>query len=194
MNNRSTVVVSQSPNQWLKTYYFTRAAVSIAWIAAVVLVARNASPVAAALLAVYPAWDAAANYLDAAKSGGLRANFSQTLNLAVSAITAIGVVVALGFRMNAVLPVFGAWAIFAGLFQLVTAVRRWKSFGAQWAMALSGLQSVLAGFFFFAKMANDAPTAALAIGPYAGFGAFYFLVSAVWLTIKDARRSNVAGV
>jgi hypothetical protein len=194
MNNQSAVAIPSSPNQWLKTYYFTRAAVSIAWIAAAVLVARNVSPVAAVLLVVYPAWDALANYLDAARSGGLRANFSQTLNLAVSLITTVGVVLALALQMNVVLPVFGAWAIFAGLFQLVTAIRRWKSFGAQWAMALSGLQSVLAGFFFFSKMADDAPSAALAVAPYAAFGAFYFLVSAVWLTIKDARRPKVASI
>jgi uncharacterized membrane protein HdeD (DUF308 family) len=33
--------------------------------------------------------------------------------------------------------VFGVWAILSGLFQLITAVRRWKSHGAQWIMILS---------------------------------------------------------
>ena len=44
--------------------------------------------------------------------------------------------------------IFGAWAILSGLLQLGTAVRRWKRFGAQWAMVLSGGQSALAGGFF----------------------------------------------
>ncbi len=33
----------------------------------------------------------------------------------------------------------------------------------------------------------DVPTIA-AIAPYAAFGAFYFLISALWLTVTDARR------
>jgi drug/metabolite transporter superfamily protein YnfA len=29
-----------------------------------------------------------------------------------------------------------------------------------------------------------------AIAPYVAFGAFYFLVSAIWLTVLDARRQH----
>jgi hypothetical protein len=179
----------QSSSRWLKTYYFTRAAVSVGWIALAVTVGKTAPPVAAILLIAYPAWDALANYLDAQRSGGLRFNLSQTLNLVVSVITAAGVALALalGSSMNAVIAVFGAWAVLAGLFQFVTALRRWKFYGAQWVMILSGLQSALAGLFFF-KMASAAtPPTILVVAPYAAFGAFYFLVSAVWLTIKDSR-------
>lgn len=28
------------------------------------------------------------------------------------------------------------------------------------------------------------------VAPYAAFGAFYFLVSAIWLTVADARRRS----
>ncbi len=81
---------------------------------------------------------------------------------------------------------FGVWAISAGLFQLLTGARRWR-LGAQWAMVLSGAQSMLAGAFFL-KRATDAAVPGVAdIAPYAAFGAFYFLVSAIWMTVKQLR-------
>ena len=73
---------------WLKGYYFTRFAFSAAWVAAAFTVARSNPGLAAVLLVVYPAWDAAANYADAGRSGGLSSNKSQMLNFAVSIVTA----------------------------------------------------------------------------------------------------------
>ena len=49
---------------------------------------------------------------------------------------------------------------------------------------LSGAQSTLAGIFFVRLRAVRPITNVV---PYAAFGAFYFLVSAVWLTVGDAR-------
>jgi hypothetical protein len=41
------------------------------------------------------------------------------------------------------------------------------------------------------KMADSAATIHITnVAPYAAFGAFYFLVSAVWLTVSDARRKS----
>jgi len=175
---------AQSATHWLKAYYFTRGAFSVIWVALAVTIARNVPQLAAALLVAYPAWDAIANYSDAKKSGGLKSNLSQTLNLVVSVLTTVGVEIALGTNMNAVLAVFGVWAILSGLFQLATAVRRWKSYGAQWVMILSGAQSALAGTFFFKLAAGSATPDITAIAPYAAFGAFYFLVSASALFIR----------
>jgi|SRR6187402_958257 len=179
-----------SSSSWLKRYYFLRFAVSAAWVAAAFTVARGAPALAAVMLVAYPAWDAIANYVDASRSGGLGRNRSQLLNLIVSVVAAFGVVWALGQGLNVVLKVYGVWAALAGLFQLVTAVRRWKSHGAQWAMILSGAQSALAGGFFFKMAAGPDPVGIANIAPYAAFGAFYFLVSALWLTVSDARRGS----
>lgn len=178
-----------SASQWLKSYYFIRAGVSLAWVAAAFTVGRSMPPVAAVLLVAYPAWDAIANVVDARQSGGLRANASQALNVLVSALTTLAVAVALGQSLNAVLGVFGAWAILAGLFQLVTGVRRWKT-GAQWAMILSGAQSALAGTIFIVRATGAGTPGITDIAPYAAFGAFYFLVSAVWLTLALARGAQ----
>ncbi|TIO76817.1 MAG: DUF308 domain-containing protein [Mesorhizobium sp.] len=187
MNDQSRAL---SSNAWLKSYYFLRFTVSAAWVALAFTVAKDSPPLAAVMLIAYPAWDALANYLDAQRSGGLGRNKSQLLNVVVSVITAIAVAVALGRGMNAVLAVYGVWAAFSGVFQLLTAARRWKTNGAQWAMILSGAQSALAGLFFV-KMAGGMEAIGIAnVAPYAAFGAFYFLVSAVWLSVSDARRKS----
>ncbi|TGV12545.1 DUF308 domain-containing protein [Mesorhizobium sp. M8A.F.Ca.ET.173.01.1.1] len=174
-------------SQWLKSYYFLRAGFSVAWVAAAFTLGKSAPPVAAILLVAYPAWDAIANILDTQRSGGLKANPSQALNAAVSTITAIAVFIALGQGPHAVLAVFGAWAILSGLFQLATGVRRWRA-GAQWAMVLSGAQSALAGGFFIKQAIGAATPGITDIAPYAAFGAFYFLVSAIWLSVMQARK------
>jgi len=166
----------------LRNYYLVRAGVAAAWVAAAFTIGTREPFAAAALLIAYPAWDALANWADAARSGGLARNPSQALNLAVSGITAAAVTATIG-NMHAVLAVFGVWATLAGLLQLATAVRRWKA-GAQWAMVLSGAQSALAGGFFVTRALGSATPGIADLAPYAAFGAFYFAVSAVWLFFR----------
>jgi uncharacterized membrane protein HdeD (DUF308 family) len=192
----TTSTVTQGPNKdWLKTYYYLRFAVSAVWVALAFTIGRDVQPVAAVMLIAYPAWDAIANYLDASRSGSLARNKSQMLNFVVSIVTAAAVASALGHGMHDVLKVFGVWASLSGLFQLVTGVRRWQAYGAQWAMILSGAQSALAGVFMLKQAAGAELVGIANIAPYAAFGAFYFLVSAVSLTVSDARRRSktVAG-
>lgn len=167
----------------LRNYYYLRAGVSAAWVTAAFTVGTASPTAGAALLVAYPAWDAFANWVDARPSGGLARNPTQLVNVAVSGIAALGVAATLG-NMNTVLAVFGAWAILAGLLQLGTGVRRWKAYGAQWAMILSGAQSALAGGLFIKRsLGTDIPGVA-DVAPYAAVGAFYFLVSALLLTFR----------
>lgn len=60
-------------------------------------------------------------------------------------------------------------------------------------MVLSGGQSALAGavFIYQAYMPLE-PSISTVVG-YAGFGAFYFFVSAIWLSMSLSRR-GVSGV
>ncbi|WP_454633416.1 DUF308 domain-containing protein [Bradyrhizobium cenepequi] len=177
-----------SQERWLKLYYFARTAFSAVWVAAAFTVGQHSSTIAAVLLVAYPAWDAVANYFDASRSGGLAQNRTQTVNVVVSLATTLTVVLALQMSMNWVLAVFGAWAILSGLLQLGTAVLRWKSYGAQWAMILSGAQSALAGAFFIVQARMPMPPSITNVAGYAAVGAFYFLVSAVWLSVSELRR------
>lgn len=173
----------------LARYYLVRAIVAAAWVAAAVAVGSVHAGAAAVLLVSYPAWDALANWFDARSSGGLRASPSQALNVVVSLVAAVAVAGALQSGMNAVLAVFGIWAAAAGLAQLVTGIRRWRAFGAQWAMILSGGQSMIVGVVFVLQAGGAKVPTILDVAPYAAFGAFYFLVSALWLIVANRRRT-----
>jgi uncharacterized membrane protein HdeD (DUF308 family) len=191
--NHGPLEVAPTGADWLKRYYLTRFAFSTAWVVLAVAVGKDVPTLAAIMLVGYPAWDAVADFVDARRSGGLGSNRSQMLNFVASIIAAVAVAVALGSSMNTVLTVFGIWAGFAGIFQLATAVGRWKTSGAQWAMILSGAQSALAGAFMIRMAQGPEPVGIANIAPYAAFGAFYFAVSAISLTIADARNKRLRG-
>ncbi|WP_250468252.1 DUF308 domain-containing protein [Caballeronia sp. GAFFF2] len=180
--------------RWLKNYYFTRAAVSIVWVALAFVVGLHSVAGAAVLLVIYPAWDAFANYIDMSRSGGKTGNRTQAINVAISAATTAAVIIALKTNTAWVLGVVGVWAILSGLLQLATALRRWKRFGAQWAMVLSGAQSALAGCFFLALTPAPLTLAISKIAGYAGVGAAYFLISALWLSAAQFRRHRASTV
>ncbi|BAO87890.1 DUF308 domain-containing protein [Caballeronia cordobensis] len=181
-----------SAEHWLKRYYFTRMAVSVVWVALAFAVGLHSMASAAVLLVIYPAWDALANHVDMLRSGGSRNNRTQAINVAISAATTAAVIVALKTDTTWVLGVFGTWAILSGLLQLATALRRWKQFGAQWAMILSGAQSALAGCLFIALAPAPLSLAISKVAGYAGVGAVYFLISAVWLSAGEFRRNRAS--
>jgi uncharacterized membrane protein HdeD (DUF308 family) len=172
---------------WLRKLYFVRAAFSFVWVALAFTVAKSSPAVAAALLVVYPAWDALANLVDARMAGGLKANPTQMLNAWTSTAVAVAVAGCLALGLHVVLAVFGAWAIGSGLLQLATAIRRRKSERGQWVMMLSGAQSALAGGLFIAQQGNGAPVAQTLAG-YAAVGAAYFLISALVIVFRGPAR------
>lgn len=176
---------------WLRNYYAVRFGVAALWVVAAVTLAKGMPRFAIAMLVAYPLWDALANLVDARSNGGLAKNQTQTVNVAVSSLAALAVAVAATRGMNPMLGVFGAWALLSGLLQLATGARRWRTYGAQWVMILSGAQSVLAGGFMLKMATGDlVPDTLIRVAPYAAFGAFYFLISALWLTAKGARSAS----
>ena len=189
MVDRHEDITRAQDERWLTRYYFVRTAFSALWVVLAFSVGQHFPASAVALLVVYPAWDALANYIDASHSGGLADNPTQAINVIISAITTVAVIVAL--RSNWVLGVFGIWAILSGLLQLATAVRRWRRLGAQWAMVLSGGQSALAGAFFLVQNRAPIHPAIGKVAGYAAVGAVYFLVSSVWLSVGQLRRKAV---
>jgi uncharacterized membrane protein HdeD (DUF308 family) len=75
--------------------------------------------------------------------------------------------------------VWGAWAVLAGVVQLVVALRR-RRLGGQWAMILSGGISTVAGASFIAMASGDDPSLTSLAG-YAVLGGVFFLISAIRL-------------
>ena len=186
MVDRHEDITRVHEERWLTRYYLIRTAFSAIWVVLAFSVGQHFPAGAVALLVVYPAWDALANYIDASRNGGLAENRTQAINVIVSSVATVAVMVALG--LNWVLGVFGAWAVLSGLLQLATAVRRWKHLGAQWAMILSGGQSALAGAFFLTQSGAPTHSAISRVAGYAAVGAVYFRVSALWLSVGQLRR------
>lgn len=183
MNKSAQIPTSTS--DWLEDYYILRALFSAAWVALAFTLGKAHPSFGIALIIAYPAWDSFANYIDATRNGGLRANPTQLLNTAISAVVTIAVAAAATRDFHAVIAVIGVWASLAGLLQLATAVRRWRSAGAQWPMILSGAQSALAGAIFVTRAADPATSLTVAdVAPYAAFGAIYFAISAAILFWK----------
>lgn len=176
---------------WLRKLYFVRAAFSFAWVALAFATARQSAVATAALLIVYPAWDALANLLDARMAGGTKANPTQMLNTWISTIVAVAVTGSLVLGHQIVLVIFGIWAIASGLLQLATAIRRRKSDRGQWAMMLSGAQSALAGGFFIAQQGTGT-SVVQTLGGYAAVGAVYFLISGLVILFRKPDERPVS--
>jgi uncharacterized membrane protein HdeD (DUF308 family) len=164
----------------LRNLYFVRSGFAIVWAGLLFAVGSTVGPLSVTLIVLYPVFDVAAAIVDARSSGAGRSTRLLFVNIAISSLAAIGLVFALTSGIPAVLRVWGAWAVVAGIVQLVVALTR-RALGGQWAMILSGGISVLAGISFFLQAAADGQTLGRVAG-YAALGGIFFLVSALRLT------------
>ncbi|MBM0201704.1 hypothetical protein ACIA47_17885 [Micromonospora sp. NPDC051227] len=171
----------------LRRLYFGRFAFAVVWAAVTLPLAKHLNPLTATLLVLYPLFDVAAAIVDVRAS---RATGSPTLlyvNVAISLLAAVGLGIAGTSGVPAVLRVWGAWAVVAGLVQLIVGVTR-RKMGGQWPMIISGGLSVLAGGSFIAAASADNPALTNAIG-YAIPGAIFFLIAAIRLG-RPAKKGN----
>lgn len=169
--------------------YQSRAVAALVWagvlgVAVAVadsLSAGEALPVlVAALLVVYPLIDVVATFVEGRtqRHDAPSSAVPQLVNAAISAVAAVAVAVAAAHGTDAVLRVFGAWAIVSGLIQLALAVvRQRRGTAGQLPMILAGGISTLVGAAFIQMAGEDEPKLANLIG-YAVVGAIFFLISA----------------
>ncbi|MGI5236752.1 hypothetical protein [Dactylosporangium sp. CA-139066] len=163
----------------LRRLYFVRFAFAVVWALVMFTTAKHLGPLAATLLVLYPLFDVAAAVVDARASRATGSPALLYVNVAVSLLAAAGLAIAAASGIPAVLRVWGAWAVVAGLVQLLVAVTR-RRMGGQWPMIVSGGISVLAGGSFIAGASADDPVLTNAIA-YAIPGAVFFLISAIRL-------------
>jgi len=163
----------------LRNLYYVRFAFAVSWAVLIMLTASTLNPASIALLVIYPLFDVAAAVIDFRSSGTTRPRAPLYLTMALSLLTAIGLAVAVTSGIPSVLRVWGAWAITAGIVQLIVALLRYR-LGGQWAMILSGGISVLAGSSFI-LMAGSPKASVAGISGYAVLGGIFFLISAIRL-------------
>lgn len=167
------------PAPTLRRLYFARFGFAVVWALVMFTTASELGPLAVVLLVLYPLFDVAAAVIDARAPRTTGSPALLKANIAVSLLTAAGVALACTSGIPAVLRVWGAWAIAAGLLQLIVGVTR-RTMGGQWPMIISGGVSVLAGGSFIIGAAAQDPTLTSAAG-YAVPGGIFFLISAIRL-------------
>jgi len=163
----------------LRRLYFVRFGFALIWAVVLFLTASSIGPVSATLLVIYPLFDVGAAIVDVRSSRGSRSAPGLYVNIAISVIAAVGLVFAVTSDIPTVLRAWGAWAVVAGLVQLIVALRR-RKLGGQWAMIASGTISTFAGISFFLQAAGPRPSLSNLAG-YALLGGVFFVVSALHL-------------
>ncbi|WP_433455147.1 DUF308 domain-containing protein [Streptomyces sp. CA-142005] len=193
VTSRTTTTTTTSSG--LRSLYLIRVAFSLIWVALVVATSASLvstdrpTVIAAVLLVAYPLWDVIATLLERRMAGTGSTDRVGTTNMAVGLATAAGMIIAVFSTIGTTLLVFGVWALLSGAIQLVVAIRRRHTVGAQWPMIISGGLSVLAGTSF-AAMSASATSSLSAVAGYSAFGAFWFLVSVAALSIRSRREKR----
>jgi len=163
----------------LRTLYFVRFGFAVVWAIALALTATTITPLTAALLVAYPVFDVVAAVVDHRASRATRPARLLYVNMALSALAAIGLVFAAPAGRSAILVVWGLWAVTAGVVQLFVGISR-RSLGGQWPMILSGGISVLAGIAFILQSGSSSASV-VSLAGYATLGGIFFLISAIRL-------------
>ncbi|MGW6144817.1 DUF308 domain-containing protein [Streptomyces sp. NPDC055140] len=179
----------------LRSLYLIRVIFSLIWVAfvfttsATLVSTDRPTVIAAVLLVIYPLWDVIATLFERRVAGTGSTNQVSTINVALGLVTTIGMIIAVFSTIGTTLLVFGIWALLSGAIQLVVAIRRRRTVGAQWPMIISGGLSVLAGLNF-AAMSASATSGLSTVAGYSAFGAFWFLVSVIVLSIRSRRAKR----
>lgn len=171
----------------LRRLYFVRFGFAIVWALLLAVSASTLNPLSITLLLLYPLFDLAAAVIDHRSSRDTKPAPALYVNMVLSLLTAVGLAVAVSSGLPYVLVVWGAWAITAGIVQLLLGISR-RALGGQWPMILSGGISVLAGTGFILQ--SGGPKASLiSLAGYATLGGVFFLLSALRLR-RAAKGSN----
>jgi uncharacterized membrane protein HdeD (DUF308 family) len=174
-----TVAASTAVAPALRRLYFVRFGFALVWAGLLFTSASKLGPVSVTLLVSYPLFDVVAALVDVRSSRATRPALGLYVNIVISGLAGIGLAVAAASGIPAVLRVWGAWAVVAGLTQLVVGVSR-RTMGGQWAMIISGAISTVAGTSFVLQ-ATQANASLVNLAGYAALGGLFFLVSAVRL-------------
>ena len=184
--------ISLDSTRSLRNLYFVRTGFQVVWAASVISTAIKQPQIAAVLFLLYPLWDVACTVYDlktSSTSGSART--SQMINALLGVGAAIGIGLTVFHQPIYSVAVFGVWALGAGLLQLVLGlIRRKQLGGGQWAMILSGAQSMIAGVAFFLGGLYD-KRHIKDVGGYATFGAVYFLIGGILLTRRLSKSAAI---
>jgi uncharacterized membrane protein HdeD (DUF308 family) len=168
--------------------FLTRGIVAIAWAVVFAAASDSLTVGAGVLLVLYPLIDVVGSLFDARTQRGSSRRLLLA-NAALSAVAAVALGVAATGSVANVLTVFGAWAVIAGVAQLVVVLRRRAVLGNQWPLLLASVGSALAGVAYLLAARGDDPMLRM-LSFYAAGGGVEFAVQA-WLLARRRRRMVV---
>ncbi|MFB7287492.1 DUF308 domain-containing protein [Actinacidiphila glaucinigra] len=169
--------------------YLGRGVLAVAWAAAFAANRGSLDGTAVTLLVVYPLIDAVSSLIDfRARTEGSERR-PTLFNGVLSAVVALALGVAGTIGVEAVLHVFGAWAVVSGVAQILVGFRRRSpELGKQWPMLIAGGLSVLAGTSWnFQALADDPSLNVLPV--YAAAGGAFFILQAGLLARRVRTRT-----
>lgn len=178
----STTAAAAAPSLGfaLRRLYFVRFGFAVVWAAILFFAAGSTSPLLTVLVILYPLIDAAAVIWQLRSEGSAQASrVPEWINVIVSVLAAIGLGWASTISLSDTLVVWGAWAVIAGVVQLLAAILRRKT-GGQVPLIVSGAISIAAGLGFASQGIHTA-SSVTGIGGYAILGAIFFLIAAIRL-------------
>ncbi|MFI6352967.1 DUF308 domain-containing protein [Streptomyces sp. NPDC050743] len=166
--------------------YLGRGILAVAWAAAFSANHDSLDAAAITLLVVYPLIDAVSSFIDfRALADGSQRRLT-LFNGVLSTLVALGLGAAGANGAQAVLHVFGAWAVVSGVAQILVGLRRRSpELGKQWPMLLAGGLSILAGIGHNSQALADQPKLGILV-LYTTAGGVFFILQAGLL----ARRAR----
>jgi hypothetical protein len=191
----ATPATTTSTPSGLRSLYLIRVVFSLIWVALVFTTSAalkstgTPTVIAAVLLIIYPLWDVIATLLERRMAATGSTSRVNAINVALGLAATIGMIIAIFSTIGTALLVFGIWALLSGAIQLAAAIQRRRTVGAQWPMIISGGLSVLAGAAI-ASMSGSATSGLSTVAGYSAFGAFWFLVSVIALSLRIRRAKR----
>ena len=192
----SSVPVGARLARALSGLYFLRTGVSLVWVVTVAALSRSlgdsssAGALVVVVLVLYPTVDAAATLVDLRVTPPGLPRLFQRANVVTSLVIAAFL---LGFAhrgSDAILDIFGWWAIVSGAIQLTVGLQRHILLAGQWLMVVSGAGSIFAGTTFLGWSGSAQDGLALLV-QYSVGGAVWYAVAAVMLAVA-ARRATAS--
>jgi uncharacterized membrane protein HdeD (DUF308 family) len=143
-----------------------------------------------ALLVAYPVSDVIATIFE------IRANRSMTMlphyaNFAAGVLATAGLLVTGFTSVPAAMSIFGVWAILSGAAQIAVGAIRRQTFRGQWPMIISGFGSL--GGAAYIGWSGTASSALGLLAEYAEGGAFFYLLTSLWMFLAPQRPRVQAG-
>jgi uncharacterized membrane protein HdeD (DUF308 family) len=180
----------------LRVLYLTRVAFVGAWVLLADTLASSSQDdntariLVGVLLVAYPVSDVAATIFE------IRANRSMTMlphyaNFAAGVLATSGLLITGFTSVPAAMSIFGVWAILSGVAQILVGVIRRQTFRGQWPMIISGIGSL--GGAGYIGWSGTAGSALGLLAEYAEGGAFFYLLTSLWLFLAPRQRRIQAG-